>query len=185
MTVTIQIDEEMFGKADTLANNTLAIFKKQRGHYNNTKNSHLRGKLGEFACVSWLNSVGLECDAAFQDTGRMSEADIIISSNDKRQWRYDVKTWDITHWDKMGRCVAVNQLGKLKDKADGIIWCTTPASLSPDIEVNIIGWNTIHDIQNATQRWTGPANKRQVHNHQIDIGNIRPLADLCHRITTA
>ena len=58
----------------------------------------------------------------YTDLDRMSEADIIIPG----KLRIDVKTWNIEHWDEMGRCISVDQIGKLEKKADAIVWCTSP-----------------------------------------------------------
>ena len=54
----IKIDDVRHAEALRLAQQTLAIFAKMPGHYNNTLNSHLRGKLGEIAAADWLAARG-------------------------------------------------------------------------------------------------------------------------------
>ena len=101
----VTIDEETFEKAEQIAIATLKVFERQRGHYNNTLNSHLRGKIGEFACINWFGAKGAMCEAIFEDLNRMSEADLVVGG-----LRLDVKTWDERWWPQQGRCIAANQL---------------------------------------------------------------------------
>jgi hypothetical protein len=169
----VVIDELTYEKAERLAIATLKVFQRTRGHYNNTLNSHLRGKIGELACVQWLSREGISCEAIFEYLDRIAEADLVLGES-----RFDVKTWDERYWNEMGRCIAVNQLPKLKAKADGVVWCTSPAKLEPGITVEILAWSTIDDIETAPKRMTGPAHRRQVYNHQLDPQTLRPLDTL-------
>ncbi len=179
----IKIDDVRHAEALRLAQQTLAIFAKMPGHYNNTLNSHLRGKLGEIAAADWLAANGIKIDAAFRDTGRIKEADIVGVG--ARTLRLDVKTWDSKYWPEMGRCVAVGQLDKLRNKAEGIVWCVSPSSLDPGIEVEMVGWNTLADIEAAPRRMTGPTGRRQVDNYQVDPGNVRQPASLLAALAVA
>lgn len=172
----IKIDATNHAAALRLAQQTLAIFARMPGHYNNTLNSHLRGKLGEIAAESWLASNAVKTDAAFRDTSRIKDADIVASSS--QDLRLDVKTWDRAYWPEMGRCVAVGQLDRLRAKADGIVWCVSPSVLDPGTEVELVGWNTLADIAGAPRRMTGPKGKRLVDNYQVDGDKVRPLLSL-------
>lgn len=51
--------------------------------------------------------------------------------------------------------------------------------MCPDIKVNILGWSTIHDVESADKRLTGPEHNK-IHNYQLD--EIRPLAELLGHI---
>jgi hypothetical protein len=159
--------------AEHLAEQTLARFAQRSGYYNNTSNSHLIGKYGEIAAARWLESEGLNVDAPFMDEARTREADLVWNG-----FRLDVKTWTARFWPQWGRCVAVNQVGALAAKADGILWLTVEATAGRSPSVRVEGWSTMDDIRAAEVRWTGPANGRKVQNHQLDPEALRPAADL-------
>ena len=168
------ISIEQFNLAETLAIETLHRFSNAKGHYNNTSNSHLRGKIGEIAVSTALEKLGFELENTYTDLDRMSEADIIIPG----KLRIDVKTWNIEHWDEMGRCISVDQIGKLEKKADAIVWCTSPEMLAPGICVEIVGWNKVSEVRQSPRRMTGPKNGRKVDNFLMDISDIRDFSDL-------
>jgi len=176
---TVTINSDMFSQAEGLAETTLSRFAGRRGHYPNKRNSHLRGKLGEIGFAAWLQSHDIEFEPAFLDVGRLSECDVIVKG--RVEHRCEIKTWDETGWDQWGRCVAVAQIGKLKREADLIVWCTTPKQMAANIQMNILGWSTIEDVENAEKRVTGPAHN-QIHNYQLD--QIRPLADFLAHIVS-
>jgi len=182
MSETVQVDESMFERAMHLAEQTIAIFSGRPGHYNNTIDSHLRGKLGELACSKWISEQGVEFDSVYEDIGRMREADLILKTGNTM--RLDVKTWNQRHWPALGRCISVNQMPALQAKADGIIWCITPDELAPAIEVEIVGWNTLADANSIEPTWTGPPGRRQVHNYQLSVSDIRPLQTLLNETET-
>jgi hypothetical protein len=168
------ISPEQFELAQRLAIETLSRFSTLKGHYNNTSNSHLRGKIGEIAASSALEELGMKLENTYTNLDRMSEADIVIPG----KLRIDVKTWNIEHWAEMGRCIAIDQLGKLEKKADIIIWCTSPNILTPGINVEVVGWNKVSEVGKSPRRMTGPKNGRKVDNFQLDIKEIRDLSDL-------
>ncbi len=174
-TTSVCIDEAAYRKSGELSSATHRVFENIEGYYRNTPNSHLRGKIGEMACMLWLKNQKSECHAAFKDIGEMKCADIIIGSEPKV--RLEVKTWNQKYWNEMGRCIAVGQFKSLQEKADMVIWCITPDKIEVDMRVNIVGWNTIEDISKAPQRMTGPPGK-QVYNYQVAPEKIRSLGDL-------
>lgn len=161
-----------------MAEQTFRVFANAPGHYANTVNSHFRGKLGELACSRWLAANGASVEQVFGDAARMRECDIIVSGDSC--WRLDVKTWDQAYWAELGRCVAAGQLAALRNKADAVLWCTSPSKLSPErsIHIEIAGWNNIADIETAPRRLTGPRGRRQVDNHQVEPENVRPVSEL-------
>ena len=168
------ISSDQFKLAEKLAVETFARFSRTKGHYNNTSNSHLRGKIGEIATSTALQELGFKVEDTYTDLDRMSEADLVISGN----LRIDVKTWNAEHWNEMGRCISVDQIGKLERKADIIIWCISPKTLNPGISVSVAGWNKVSEVRQAPRRLTGPQNGRKVENFQFEIGGIRDIEDL-------
>ena len=168
------ISIEQFKLAEALAIETLHRFSNAKGHYNNTSNSHLRGKIGEIATSTAIQELGFKVENTYTDLDRMSEADLVISGN----LRIDVKTWNIEHWNEMGRCISVDQIGKLEKKADIIIWCISPNILAAGISVSVAGWNKVSEVRQAPRRLTGPQNGRKVENFQFEVSGIRDIADL-------
>ena len=65
-----------------------------------------------------------------------------------------------------------------------MIWCITPDELAPGIEVEIVGWNTLGDANSIEPTWTGPPGRRQVHNYQLSVSDIRPLQTLLYETET-
>lgn len=94
----------------------------------------------------------------------------------------EVKTWNAAFWQNLGRCVAVDQMREIRAKADVVIWRIAPQSILPGASGEIEVWNTVVAIAHLPSVWTGPAGVRQVHNHQISIEQVRPLADLVNLI---
>lgn len=167
----IRVDEAEFAEAQELARTTYEQFKQWKGHYSNTLNSHLRGRLGELSCAKWLLGHGIFIRELFRDQQSVGESDILAGAGEPS--RLDVKTWDRRFWGDMGRCVAVGQLPKLKRKADIVVWCETESRLSAGMSVWINGWNSIADIESAPVRLTGPAMGRKVENHQVALESVR------------
>lgn len=145
-----------------------------RGHYNNTLNSHLRGKLGEIVVSNFLRESGFSTEDSFKDLSKMAEADIVIPG----RCRIEVKTWSDEFWPTMGRCIAIDQLTKLEGKADLIIWCVSDSHLKPEMTLRVVGWNLVSDIPRAPQRLTGPPNGRKVKNYQLDNSMLREIDEL-------
>ena len=168
------ITEEAFIECRHLALSTLELFRGRRGHYNNNFNSHLRGKLGEFGATAVLGRMALPVRPLWSDLENLSDADIEIGD----QFRLDVKTWDRRYWPEMGRCIAVNQLPKLRRKASGIVWCVSDSHLEAGMTIYVVGWNTLDDVVEAPRRLTGPPNGRQVDNYQVDEVHLRNLESI-------
>ncbi len=167
--------------ANTRAEETFRLFENSPGHYNNTLDSHFRGKIGELVCVQWAESSGFPCEPIFRDAHRMQETDLHWGGPHSQ--RIEVKTWNATFWQNLGRCIAVNQMPNIRAKADIVLWCITPDGIASGISVEIAGWNTVAEIAQLPSVLTGPKGGRQVHNHQIPIDQGRPLADLVNLLT--
>ena len=182
MSVFIPVNECIWETAHQLAIDTYLQFATSQGHYQNTNDSHFRGKIGELACVRWAVDIGICCDATILDPTRMRDADLILGTP-PTQLRVDVKTWNTRFWQDLGRCVAVTQMPSMRAKADAAIWCTTDSCIALGTQVEIVGWNTIPEIEAIQPVWTG-ASPQQVFNHQIPIESVRPLAELAKIITT-
>jgi len=168
------ITTDQFELAEKLAFETFARFSRTKGHYNNTSDSHLRGKIGEIATSTALHELRFKVENTYTDLDRMSEADLAISGN----LRIDVKTWNIEHWNEMGRCMSVDQIGKLEKKADIIVWCISPNTLASGISVSVAGWNKVSEVRQAPRRLTGPKNGRKVENFQFEVSEMRDIADV-------
>lgn len=176
----VDIAEHALRKAHKLAGVTYKEFKNVQGHYRNTSDAHLRGKIGEVACVQWLEERGFKCRAAFENIDEIKSADIVVGNGS--EFRVEVKTWNERYWDDWGRCASVKQFPSLKRKADAIIWCVTPHEFTAPVRVCIAGWNTIEDIEDAPKRLTGPESRPKINNYQLDPEKLRPLAELINRL---
>lgn len=169
-----RIESEDFEYAKSLAEETLGLFEGRSGHYSNSLNSHLRGKLGEIAASAALESLGLELNRMWADISKLSLADLDVSG----RFRADVKTWDRRYWPTMGRCIAVSQLPRLRFKAESVIWCQSDSNLAPGMIVQVVGWNALADVELAPRRLTGPPHGRKIDNFQIEVSAIRPLRSI-------
>ena len=107
----ISLDKNDVDRAYELARSTYEKWKTYPGYYNNTLESHLKGKLGEIAVEKWAASNAFLVDAAFEDMGRDREADLVINGT-----RVDAKTWAKRWWPDLGRCLAVRQMSSLQKK---------------------------------------------------------------------
>ena len=74
------ISSDQFKLAEKLAFETFARFSRTKGHYNNTSNSHLRGKIGEIATSTALQELGFKVEDTYTDLDRMSEADLVVGT---------------------------------------------------------------------------------------------------------
>jgi hypothetical protein len=176
----ITLTDKRLLEADDLAQQTFEKFKNQNGYYNNTANSHLKGRLGEMAVEQLCEELSLDFESVFRDLSRDKECDLVVNS-----LKIEVKTWSTSYWDDMGRCIAVGQLGTLQKKANYIIWCTTNYSGDGVAVVEIQGWNFVSEIEDAPVRWTGPVQGRQVKNHQFDQGDLRRMDELIKGLADA
>lgn len=169
-----QISDDEFALATELAQATFELFASQPGYYNNTLNTHLRGKLGEIAVSAFFKKSGVPTKELWRNIDLIAEADIEIGGRS----RADVKTWDVHHWPNLGRCISVYQFPALRRKADLVIWCTSETAIRPEMTVSIEGWNTMGDIEQSPKRYTGPPGGRQVFNHQLELVALRDLDSL-------
>ncbi|MCC6260883.1 MAG: hypothetical protein IT311_08475 [Anaerolineales bacterium] len=165
------------------AHNSFERWKSQAGYYDNRLNSHFKGKLGELAVERFLLDRKLKIDSHFRFPDRENLADIVVKLKGYNKLsRIEVKTWSATYWEKLGRCIAVNQLPDLKKKADIIIWCVTdlqdiPGTLAP-MKITLYGWSMLADVESAPIQPTGLENMRKVNNHQLPEDDLRKLETL-------
>ncbi|MFV2044929.1 MAG: hypothetical protein ACC700_17045, partial [Anaerolineales bacterium] len=135
------------------AEESLGRWKTKRGHYNNRFNSHFKGKIGELAVEAFLMNQEMRNTPHFRSPESEVLCDIEIEARAMgTRCRIEVKTWSSIHWDKLGRCVSVYQFGRLRQKADRIVWAIVDelATLDPvqlresgEIAVSLPGWNTL------------------------------------------
>jgi len=166
----VTIDEEQFAEAYELAEATMEVFASRPGHYTNSFSSHLRGKVGEIAVTHVLGEFGISCDPLWRDLSLLSSADVHTPS-----FRADVKSWSSRYWEDLGRCVAVGQLEKLRDKADVVVWCQTHHELVAGMRVAVMGWNSVEEVASAPRLFTGPKSGRQVENYQVPVEDVWDL----------
>ena len=178
----VQLDDDMMRTAIDMANVTYELFSDHQGHYDNTLNAHMVGKVGELACAQWAANLAVFCDQAFRDISRTNDADLILNLADGRKLRIEVKTWSSNLWQPFGRCIPAGQMAQVSAKADIVLWCkTTPlsdVSLGHKCEVEIAGWNRSADIAQIPPIYTGPTGRRQVLNHQVPMDLMRLLGEL-------
>lgn len=168
----VDLNEGELRIAKALALETFEKFQGFPGFYNNTVDSHLKGKLGEIAVEKYLESLRSEVqiDSVFRDTTRDQECDLIAG-----RLRIEVKTWTRKYWSNLGRCIAAGQLPRLVAKADVIVWCVSEIPTVSACQIEIVGWTRTDEIHLSPRRLTGPAGRRQVDNFQIDEAEIRPI----------
>lgn len=158
-----------------LAEASFQKYSKVFGHYRNTSNSHLVGRLGEFATYIHLDKKNLDPVPHFLDINKDRECDI-----GSKVGRIEVKTWSIQHWEQWGRCVSVGQYPSIKKKADVILWCTAEEIESDTPKVQFRGWSEVSDIEKQEAKMTG-VEGRQIHNYQFDESELNPISSLKDR----
>ena len=158
-----------------LAEASFQKYSKVFGHYRNTTNSHLVGRLGEFATYTHLKNQGLNPIPHFLELNKIQNCDI-----DSRVGRIEVKTWKAEFWDDWGRCVSVSQLASVKRKADLIIWCVADEIESDTPKIEFKGWSEVSDIENLEPKMTGKES-RQIYNYQFDEASLNSIDSLITR----
>ena len=168
----VVLNEETKLAALILAKTSFQKYSKVFVHYRNTANSHLVGRLGEFATYTYLRDQGLKPIPHFLDINKDRECDIGSSVG-----RIEVKTWKAQFWDDWGRCVSVGQLSSVKRKADLILWCVADEIESDTPKIEFKGWSEVSDIDNLEPKMTG-AEGRQIHNYQFEESQLNSIETL-------
>jgi hypothetical protein len=169
--VVVELTQAEVREAQDMAAATHGRYAGQAGHYRNLARSHLLGKLGEVAVEKWLRSAGLQPDAAYRDPTRDREPDLLLNGDG-----VEVKTWRPDTWDEWGRCVTPAQASGVARKSRAIVWAVARDEADP-VTVELVGWSTPEDVVSTDPRPTGPA-YRPVMNHQVEMENLRDLAEL-------
>lgn len=153
-----QIDD-----AIALATASLARFQGVRGRYNNTFNSHVVGRFGEIAIESLFASAGHSVVPHFRDLASLQLCDVEVLAFVPYP-RLEVKTWDLSNWADLGRCIHTGQIAKIQNTADAIVWCTVPLPYlrSADdlanhesLVVEVVGFSLPSDVLIAPIKLTG------------------------------
>lgn len=173
VTALITLTPDQVDDAVALAEDTYERWKNAPGYYRNTLSSHRKGKLGEVAADVWASSNGLRVEPWYRDPVQERNADLRLNLQ-----RFDVKTWDVTTWETMGRCVRPGQVAALRRKAEGIIWCFVDERQD---QVCVAGWSTIEEVAALPVVETGPAG-RTLANHQMPIDGMHGLDELLARL---
>jgi hypothetical protein len=181
----IQLDRVQIDLAIVLGLQTLARYVAAYGDYNNTFNSHTKGRFGEIAIEALFLCEGRDIIPHFKDPASDRMCDIEVSP--ARFRRLEVKTWTESHWEGLGRCMSVKQTKGLTRKADAVIWCSVPLPNlnGPSdldgyqaLDVTFLGYSLPIDIISAPVRWTGELGMRKIENHQVDQELIRPIREI-------
>ena len=175
MTQGLVLNSETKQAALLLAEASFQKYSKVFGHYRNTANSHLVGRLGEFAAYLHLDMNKLEPIPHFLDISKDRECDI-----DSKVGRIEVKTWTAVHWQDWGRCVSVNQYPSVRKKADVILWCTADEIESETPKIEFKGWSEVASIEGLEPKMTG-AEGRQIHNYHFEESDLHPISSLANR----
>ncbi len=163
---------------------TLARYIAAYGEYNNTFNSHTKGRFGEVAVHKAFSALGADCLPLYLDPTRDSDCDIVVQSAPFK--RLEVKTWSEMHWEALGRCVTPAQAKRISRKADAIIWCSAPLPIlnrESDLDkvetlsVTLRAYSLPADLLAAPLLYTGEAGMRKVQNYQIDENALLPIGE--------
>lgn len=158
--------------AKQLADISFARYRNAPGHYHNLLNSHLVGRLGEFAAFTWLRDNGFNPTINTGTKGGDRLADISTDFG-----RCEVKTWSAKHWDQYGRCVSVSQLASIRKKADFIFWCVADETDTDEPVVHFKGWCSVNVLDKNPATLMGVIT-RQVLNHQLAQEDLHELSTL-------
>ena len=175
MTQGLVLNEETKLAALLLAEVSFQKYSKVFGHYRNTANSHLVGRLGEFAAYIHLQEAKLDPLPHFLDINKDRDCDI-----ESKVGRIEVKTWRAEFWDDWGRCVSVSQYPSVKRKADLILWCVANEIESDTPKIEFKGWSEVASIEGMEPKMTG-AEGRQIHNYQFEESDLNPISSLANR----
>jgi hypothetical protein len=172
--------------AIALGATSLARFAGVRGRYNNTFNSHTLGRFGEIAVAALFEAEGHSVISHYRDLASLKLCDVEVVGPVPYP-RLEVKTWGLSNWKDLGRCIQVGQIGKIEQAADAIVWCTVPlpylrsaADLAnhQTLIVDLVGFSLPSDVKNAPISLTGRPNTRQVENYQVPQADLRSASGL-------
>jgi hypothetical protein len=168
-----------------LGEQTLARYVSAYGHYNNTFNSHTKGRFGEVALEAFFLEKGCKVIPHFKNPASDRKCDLEVSPATFR--RLEIKTWSESGWDSLGRCFSPKQSRKLREEIDAVVWCTVPlpnlngpSDLDgyETLDVTLVGYSLPEDIVSAPISPTGEDYMRKVRNHQVDAHLIRAIEDI-------
>jgi hypothetical protein len=176
-----QIDD-----AIALGATSLARFAGVRDRYNNTFNSHTLGRFGEIAVAALFEAEGHSVIPHYRDLASLKLCDVEVAGSVPYQ-RLEVKTWGLSNWKDLGRCIQVGQIGKIEQAADAIVWCTVPLPYLRSagdlvnyqtLIVDLVGFSLPSDVKKAPICLTGRPNTRQVENYQVPQTELRNASGL-------
>jgi len=176
-----QIDD-----AIALGATSLAQFAGVRGRYSNTFNSHTLGRFGEIAVAALFEAAGYSVISHYRDRASLKLCDVEVVGPVPYP-RLEVKTWGLSNWKDLGRCIHVGQIRKIEQSADAIVWCTVPLPYlrsavdlanHQTLRVDLVGFSLPSDVRHAPISLTGRPNTRQVKNYQVRQSDLRDASDL-------
>lgn len=171
-----QIDD-----AIALGTASLARFQGVKGRYSNTFNSHVLGRFGEIAVESLFASASHSVVPHFRDLASLQLCDVEVLASVPYP-RLEVKTWGLSNWKDLGRCIHTGQIAKIRSTADAIVWCTVPLPYlrsagdlanHKSLVVEFVGFSLPSDVLTAPIKLTGRPNARKVENYQVPQDSLR------------
>lgn len=181
----VTLNREQIELCIELGEQTLERYIRAYGHYNNTFNSHTKGRLGEVAMESIFVEMERNVIPHFKNPDSDRLCDIEVSP--ARFRRLEVKTWSEWSWTNLGRCFSVKQIRKLESAMDALVWCTVPLGDLKSrsdldhistLDVTLVGYSLPVDIKAAPVIATGEGGMRKIRNHQLTPESIRAIEDI-------
>jgi len=174
--VEVHFDDEEVAQALELAQAALeaaeeAMRNGMRARYQNTPNSHMVGKLGEYAVEAWLQNRGVLDSSPFRDPTLTDAPDLVAAGQG-----VEVKAWSVDGWADWGRCVTPGQLPRIAARAAYIVWVVVSAAEEARFAA-IQGWSTPAEVEARPISETGPA-QRPVRNRQVPLDQMHPAITL-------
>lgn len=179
------IPQHVVDEAKELAESSAAKYAKlvdlkKSPYHQNTVHSHFIGKMGEigaalaFEQLKSLARANIIVEEVFRDAKRDAECDLVIN-----EMRIEVKCWKPYAIELYGPCISDRQAKKLGKKCDAVVYCTFDERSK---QFELIGWNTIEDIDNTPSQLTGPKNSpaKMVLNRVMKARMITELPILTH-----
>jgi hypothetical protein len=127
------------------------------------------GTKGKIAITNFLKEKGFEVQTKFQDPTDWDTSDLISNSI-----RMVVRSWKEQNWDDWGRCIPVDDVKKISNATDVVIWATVNDLSTGETIVTIRGFNWSSEAELWPTEITGP-DTNKVRNHQNTVDDILPM----------
>ncbi|MHB1699083.1 MAG: hypothetical protein ACYCSN_02930 [Acidobacteriaceae bacterium] len=172
MSEVILLGKSEIEDAQRLASISYPIYAgNQDAPHENTQDKHCTGRWGELALEKHYRNNGFEVDSYFREN-LDSHCDLRLRAGQIQ--RIEVKTFGSPFWHRCGRCVAVVQMERVTAKADVVIWCKAYKRSATQVEVEIMGYNTVAEVAATSPRRT-KCGRHECLNYQVNQRDVREL----------